>query len=654
MSVETLCEALAFDWERTSPSRDVRPAIEAVRNEFGSASGGSVTVLKFSSYFKSGTIPEVLQSLLDRANITRASIPAEVPELPASLQPRTELLSALKERVLVSARSSSVSLVGAQRRSTQKCATTSAHGMGGVGKTLMAAQLIRDAEVGAVFHKLLWVSVGQEPDIIHLLRMLHYQLTSRHLPASALEDERFAVQAMREACKGIKALLVLDDIWDPKHAELLNVIDPEAGAASVITTRLRNMSEGEISCGLLSTEESISLLLTSAGLEERIHDPPPAAYEAIECCGRLALALPIAGGMIREMKDVWETDLVPILKGELAQELSTEGRIVSASLKCVDPSQRAGVESLFVCFGCFAEDEQVPPAALDLLAPIVCGKAGVSPVSHIKSRKWLASLQRASLLHDNSNGIFVHDLVRDVMIDRADQGEGGVTRLQRSVLEHFLDAYDGKAVMNSSKTSIDMSDPLREFILKSIKHHVTHSQDPEVNLWEDELLMRVLTHKSNMVCARAVRGIGMEELMEAIRDSEGAGCWFEAALLCLAAASVLLSHSGEVLKRGLAAIGNVPESNESRAVETKIITMLTVCTTGGYKMDSPEHRGLLDRLGVLIEMNNQEDTFDSLMGELFRTLFAANSVISSSFSLDFSLAPLLPLSLSLSFFRTSL
>jgi hypothetical protein len=108
-----------------------------------------------------------------------------------------------------------------------------------------------------------------------------------------------------------------------------------------------------------------------------------------------------------------------------------------------------------------------------------------------------------------------------------------------------------------------------------------------------------------------------------------------------------------VLKRGLAAIGKVPESDESRAVEAKIITNLTVCTTGGYKMDSPEHRGLLDRLGVLIEMNNQEDTFDSLMGELFRNLFAANSVISSSFSLDFSHAPLLSLSLppSLSFAR---
>jgi hypothetical protein len=80
-----------------------------------------------------------------------------------------------------------------------------------------------------------------------------------------------------------------------QHAELLDCVDSSAGSASVVTTRLRNMSEGEISCGLLTEEESIELLLQSAGKEHLITNPPPVVYEAIECCGRLALALPIAG-----------------------------------------------------------------------------------------------------------------------------------------------------------------------------------------------------------------------------------------------------------------------------------------------------------------------------------------------------------------------
>jgi hypothetical protein len=170
------------------------------------------------------------------------------------------------------------------------------------------------------------------------------------------------------------------------------------------------MSEGEISCGLLTEEESIALLLKSAGKEDLIANPPPAVYEAIECCGRLALALPIAGGMIIELRELWETELLPMLKEGLSEELSTEQRIVTASLRCVEKSQRPGVEALFQVFGCFEEDAQVPVQALDILAPIVCKKAAVDPPSHLKLRKWLASLIRASLLHENPQGMQVHGI----------------------------------------------------------------------------------------------------------------------------------------------------------------------------------------------------------------------------------------------------
>ena len=122
------------------------------------------------------------------------------------------------------------------------------------------------------------------------------------------------MQELRQAARGIKVLLVLDDCWEEKHAKLLNCVDAEAGSACVITTRIRNLGDGEISCGLLSEKESLSLLLTSAGLEHLVDNPPAAALEAVECCGRLALALPIAGGMIRELEEVWEAgDPFPLL-----------------------------------------------------------------------------------------------------------------------------------------------------------------------------------------------------------------------------------------------------------------------------------------------------------------------------------------------------
>lgn len=80
--------------------------------------------------------------------------------------------------------------------------------MRSVGKTTAAAQLIRDLEIGAFFVRLLWVPVSAEPDILALLRVLYFQLTSSEMPK--LEKERDAAQVLREAAKGVKALLVLD------------------------------------------------------------------------------------------------------------------------------------------------------------------------------------------------------------------------------------------------------------------------------------------------------------------------------------------------------------------------------------------------------------------------------------------------------------
>jgi len=272
--------------------------------------------------------------------------------------------------------------------------------------------------------------VSQEPDIFHLLRVLYSQLKSAQMP-SWVEEERDAVQELKQAATGVKVLLVLDDCWEEKHAKLLNCVDADAGSACVITTRIRNLGDGEISCGLLSDEESLALLLTSAGLENLIDNPPAAAREAVECCGRLALALPMAGGMIRELDDVWETELVPLLKGELSESLSVEGSIVNASFRCVEKSQRAGVESLFICFGSFAEDEVVPAAALDLLTGVICKRASIPTASKVKTRKWLSLLLKGSLLSGSTaKGVSVHDLVRDVMIERAEAAEGGMLLLQ--------------------------------------------------------------------------------------------------------------------------------------------------------------------------------------------------------------------------------
>lgn len=67
----------------------------------------------------------------------------------------------------------------------------------------------------------------------------------------------------------------------------------------------------------------------------------------------------------------------------------------------------------------------------DVLAPIISRRAGVASVSLLKVRKWLDMLTRASLLSGSgAKGVQVHDLVRDVMMARADAADGGMVGLQ--------------------------------------------------------------------------------------------------------------------------------------------------------------------------------------------------------------------------------
>ena len=53
---------------------------------------------------------------------------------------------------------------------------------GGVGKTTMAAAVVRDSVVRNAFTRIAWVSVGQTPAIMELQRSLFNQLTGNTMP----------------------------------------------------------------------------------------------------------------------------------------------------------------------------------------------------------------------------------------------------------------------------------------------------------------------------------------------------------------------------------------------------------------------------------------------------------------------------------------
>ena len=239
-------------------------------------------------------------SELGESEIERSGRLWQVPELPPNFLSRGELQS-LKTQVL-SASQPVVMTGGAQRVGVQ--------GMGGIGKSVLAAALAREPEVQAAFPDgIFWVTVGIEPLLV----------TQQAELAEALSGEKPAFNEVKQGkeCLGQllanrTCLLILDDVWQLEHADAFNALGPRSRL--LMTTR-----DGELITGLgavpyrldvLSHEQSLHLLATWAGVA--VTDLPAAAKAVADECGNLPLALSLCGAMARDLTP-WE-DLLDALR----------------------------------------------------------------------------------------------------------------------------------------------------------------------------------------------------------------------------------------------------------------------------------------------------------------------------------------------------
>ena len=100
------------------------------------------------------------------------------------------------------------------------------------------------------------------------------QLTGRKLPlpTSASEEEVFAV--LGDACACMNVLLVLDDVWELKHAQALHFLDRGTASKLLITTRLKGVfpRASEFELGLIDRDDAAALMLDCGG---ESHGAPP-------------------------------------------------------------------------------------------------------------------------------------------------------------------------------------------------------------------------------------------------------------------------------------------------------------------------------------------------------------------------------------------
>jgi len=234
------------------------------------------------------------------------------------------------------------------------------HGMGGIGKTVLAIDLVNDGEVRRAFSDgIFWLTLGQTIEPLRLQSELARYMAGEPKAYATVNEGR---DQLRQLFYGKSCLLVLDDLWHPQDADPFDVL--ETRSRLLVTTRdadlLVALGARELPLDVLTDQLALELLASWA-VQDRVALPPVASKVA-ESCGHLPLALALAGARVRGGAR-WEEVLSALERGRLEFLDHPYGSVFSSlrlSTDALPQAERARYFELAV----FPEDAVIPAAAI--------------------------------------------------------------------------------------------------------------------------------------------------------------------------------------------------------------------------------------------------------------------------------------------------
>ncbi|XP_042978266.1 putative disease resistance RPP13-like protein 1 [Carya illinoinensis] len=210
-------------------------------------------------------------------------------------------------------------------------------GMGGIGKTTLAQLIYNDQEVESLFDLKAWACVSEDFDAVRVTKTILRSIS----PGSRDDNDLNLLQiGLKEALKGKKFLVILDDLWNDRYHDWTILFTPfEAGAPGsvvIVTTRNREVANTTrtteaYQLGLLSNDDSVSIFTQHAlGAKDFSSHPHLKDFgqEIVRKCEGLPLAAKVLGGLLRSKqdRDAWEE----ILNSEIWNILEQRREIVPA------------------------------------------------------------------------------------------------------------------------------------------------------------------------------------------------------------------------------------------------------------------------------------------------------------------------------------
>ncbi|MEM6752143.1 MAG: CHAT domain-containing protein [Cyanobacteria bacterium P01_C01_bin.38] len=340
----------------------------------------------------------------------RIGIPFQAPPLPTYYVDRPEYSQDLKNRLLT--KSSDV----------RTLVVTAIHGLGAVGKSTIATALAHDEEVQNHFcDGILWVTLGQQPNLLSLLSGW----------VQALGDYNFKATSVEATCTQLRTLLydkavllVVDDAWNTSDAQAFNV--GGARCQVLVTTR-----EAEIAQVFGASTYSLDVMTPSQGIElltkklgRKLTDAETTDAEALaKEVGYLPLALELAAAqvddgiswavLLRDMQQ--EVARLKTLDNKSARDAKDEASLkrlsLIASLNLSVKRLSEETRENFIWLGILPEDVNIAPKMTATLWDIDDERDAEDELRYFKNK---ALLLAGVPLPDGTPTYRLHDLFHDL------------------------------------------------------------------------------------------------------------------------------------------------------------------------------------------------------------------------------------------------
>lgn len=352
--------------------------------------------------------------------------------LPTNYVPREGLLAELRAALLSSA--NAVALISAI-----KAKPTALHGMGGIGKSVMARALCDDPQIQAAFpHGILWATLGKEPNVSEQMR--HWinalgGIISETAPTEEQLKANLAKLLAERAC-----LLIVDDVWRRKHAEAFRLGGERC--CLLLTTRdqqiAQEMGANVQPVPLMAPDEALRLLEEWAnGKLESVSSELKA--QIVKRLGYLPLAVRLAGAQLqRKSPQEWLARFdVHQLKAKRLEEVHDSlEKTFELSMVELNEEQRR----LYLGLAIFKKDEKFPEVAIQKLWQALADYDNEETASLVED---LAARALLSFEEDEQRrSIGFHSLMRDLIV--VELGEDDQLTIHETLLKIYRQTCKGE------------------------------------------------------------------------------------------------------------------------------------------------------------------------------------------------------------------